>query len=80
MKNKQITPYRQCELKRENQHLVSWIPKEYAIKGKYLKLKSQDGEWEDGWEVEYVGEKDMPENVLDFQSQDYKRTRKASDI
>lgn len=37
---------------------VSWIPADYAVKGKYIKLK-EDGMWSDDWKVsEIYGECD----------------------
>lgn len=30
---------------------VAWIPSKYAVKGKVLRLKDEDGEWEPGWKV-----------------------------
>lgn len=41
---------RQCVLRNKNRWQVAWIPSEFARKGKYLKLRE-----EDGWCVEMVG-------------------------
>lgn len=42
---------------------VSWIPTKYASLGRIVKLKNDQGEWEDGWTITSVGEK-TPENVI----------------
>jgi hypothetical protein len=75
--------YRQCSLSkptvRGQKTQVSWLPERFAVIGKVLKLK--DGEnWDNGWEVTGVGDTRQEESVLIDRSQDYKRTRKASDI
>lgn len=46
--------YVQCSLQRENTHLVSWIPKKFAVPSKILKLKNNNV-WEDGWKVISIG-------------------------
>ena len=52
---------RQCNLEKPipgpgggTRHQVSWIPEEFAKKGKFLRLKEGDV-WEDGWKVTGVG-------------------------
>lgn len=52
MKNKQ--EYVQCVLRKNNLVRTSWIPKEFAIPGKILKLRDND-KWDDGWQVEQAG-------------------------
>jgi hypothetical protein len=47
--------YRQCTLVKNNVATVSYIPSEYAIVGKILKLKKDDDTWSDGWVVESAG-------------------------
>ncbi len=61
--------YRQCTLRKtisEISHLtqVSYIPAEYAVVGKVLKLRNEDDEWIDGWKVIAAGElnSDPPDN------------------
>lgn len=51
MKNKE---YVQCTLGKENLIRTSWIPKEFAVPGKILKLKDKD-KWDDGWQVMQAG-------------------------
>lgn len=71
--------YKQVELRREGTFLVSWIPEVYAHVGYTIGLKDK-GQWSEGWEVLAVGAKRLPESAMVERSQDYKRTRKASDI
>ena len=56
-----------------------YIPEEYAIQYKTLQIKQEDGTWEDGWIVSNVFNK-LPSAIVRERSQDYKKTRKASDI
>ena len=70
--------YHQCWLVRGSAKQMAWIPAKFAVAGRYLKL-TQDGETEDGWRVAGVGAR-MAEEVVRERSQDYKHTRRASDI
>ena len=70
--------YHQCWLIRGSAKQMAWIPAKFAVAGRYLKL-TQDGETEDGWRVAGVGAR-MAEEVVRERSQDYKHTRRASDI
>lgn len=58
---------------------TTWIPEQYAHLNNYIKLKKDDGTWEDGWKVIEVGTRLSEEYVLDHE-RDYKTQRKASDI
>ena len=58
---------------------ISWIPEKFAVEGKFLELKNDSGEWSDGWQVVQVGARKSDKEAND-RSQDYKRTRRASDI
>jgi len=69
-----MTYYRQCILIKDRTTQTAWIPEKYAKRGKYIKIKEDDG-----WLVVTVGERAAEEQVFE-RSQDYKRTRKASDI
>jgi len=66
---------RQCLLNRNGLRTVSWIPEKFAIVGKFLKLKE-----ENGWQVEEVYDPAMAYEDVNERSQDYKKTRIASDI
>lgn len=62
-----------------NKKLISWIPSKYAIIGNYLQLLDNDKSWNNGWKVISIGHI-LPTKTVMRNSQDYKRTRKASDI
>jgi hypothetical protein len=75
--------YRQCVLIKniENSYLetTSYIPEPFCKVGRILKLKDEDGTWDDGWKVISAGER-TPGRLVGLYSQSYKKTRKASDI
>lgn len=67
--------YRQCVLQKGMSIQTSWIPDCKAIQDKVLRLGTDDG-----WRVVQVGSVAMPYEQVNANSQDYKRTRIASDI
>lgn len=75
--------YRQCHLVKlvpgGECRQTSYIPEPYCKVGKVLKLRDEDGRWEDGWRVQSAGVRRSFEQV-DVQSQQYKKQRRASDI
>ena len=75
--------FRQCRLELRSpgkvSSQVSWLPEKYAVKGKYLELKNEEGEWVNGWQVMDIYARFEASKVRE-RSQDYKRTRKASDV
>jgi hypothetical protein len=48
MKNNKL--YIQSELNKGNKIIIAWIPEEFAVIGKVLKIKDYS-RWEDGWTV-----------------------------
>lgn len=58
---------------------TTFIPSKFAQKGKTIKVKV-DGTWDDGWIITDVYSAEFDEEYVNERSQDYKRTRKASDI
>ena len=60
---------------------TSWIPKKYAIVGKYVRLKTdnEDRPWDDGWEVMETGT-ELDSKTVTERSMDYRKQRRASDI
>lgn len=49
---KKETNYIQCSLvKNKSIHHMAWIPEHFAVLGKFIKIKQDDGTWDDGWEV-----------------------------
>lgn len=70
---------RQCMLQNGSRRLTAWIPEEFSVKGKVLALE-EGNFFEDGWEV--VGVSDVKKSWIEVnaRSQDYKKTRQATDI
>ncbi len=63
--------YRQCRLVKRLEVgelvLVSWLPEPYASTGRPVKLRDDDGAWDDGWVVACAGENRLPAaEVPDF--------------
>ena len=80
MKKKDVN-YIQCALKRNNSNHMAWIPEAFANVGKFIKIKLDDDNWQDGWEVVGAcGDVKKNSEEANAASQLYKKTRKASDI
>lgn len=47
--------YAQCVLRKDNLEQVSYIPAKFANLNQVVKLKQEDGTWDEGWKVTYVG-------------------------
>ncbi len=51
--------YRQCRLVKRlpagELVQVSWIPEPHAALGRVVKLRDEDGSWDDGWVVKEAG-------------------------
>ena len=72
--------YRQCILHRGDARQISWLPEQYAVAGGHVKLKDGKGVWDDGWKVHEVYAPTRTLEEVRERSQDYKKTRKASDV
>ncbi len=59
---------------------MAWIPTNFAVLNKFIKIKKEDDTWEDGWEVVGVSDVELDGKTANSNSQLYKKTRKASDI
>jgi hypothetical protein len=59
---------------------IAWIPEKFAKVGKYIKIKQEDGTWDNGWLVTGVGDIKREESYLIDHERDYKNQRKASDV
>jgi len=70
----------QCQLQKGQSKTTSWIPSKFAIKGKFVKLKNKQNEWVNGWKVMFVFQPPVSSVYVLDRSEDYKRTRKASDV
>ena len=62
------------------QETVSYIPLARAAKGRTVDLKREDGTWSRGWRVMDEPTAPRPFEAVHRHSQDYKKTRKASDV
>ena len=69
----------QCYLRKGPVATTAWIPEEFAVIGRPIKLRKRGGEWDDGWVVEEVGARRLSTEVAD-REQDWKKQRQASDI
>jgi hypothetical protein len=68
--------YIQCKILDGDIAQVAWLPKKFAVVGKYLKISDTDG-----WlVVEVYSDIELPYELVNANSRDYLATRKASDI
>lgn len=72
--------YVQCSLQKGNTHHMAWIPEQFAVVNKFIKIKNENDTWDDGWQVTYASENKLGAEAANQASQMYKKTRKASDI
>ena len=76
-----MTYYRQCTLTYQDPDYpvmgeqVAWIPEEFAIIGKYIKIKDQDG-----WRVKTVGSRRQSEDYVQDHERDFLGHRKRTDV
>jgi hypothetical protein len=71
--------YRQCRLRRGNEETTSYIPEEFAVVGKVLRLRDDSGKWESGWVVDFVTWR-LTEAQVNSRSREHLKTRKNTDI
>ena len=56
------TYYRQCRLTKNGSFLVEWLPEQFAVVGKTLKLRNdKDDAWDNGWLVTGAGKNKVDE-------------------
>lgn len=77
-----MTYYRQCTLQKRlpdntTSNQVSWIPEEFCLRGKVLKLLT-NGVWVDGWIVSQVGEHRIGEKQLPYVRGEIRSHREAT--
>ena len=74
---------KQCTLEKKSGVVtvstVSWIPDKFAEEGRLIDIK-EAGQWSKGWKVGKVNPMKQQNTTMLERSQDYKNTRKASDI
>jgi hypothetical protein len=71
---------KQCKLSVGLTTKVSWLPSKFAIKGKVILIDDAVTGDQDTWTVDEVYGPELPYSYVNERSQDYKRTRRASDI
>ena len=76
--------YRQCHMTKPQGeavlHYTAWLPEQFAILGRVLKLRKDDAAWSDGWNVTFVSRTALSEDVVLKNSRSHLKQRKASDI
>ncbi len=75
--------YKQCRLEKKlsetsTSHQMSFIPEPYCVKGKVLKLRDEEGVWENGWVIKAVGQHRVPDSALPDWHSSIKQHRKAT--
>ena len=78
------TMYRQCTLKKKLSKGVktttTFLPTEFSIVEKVIKLKDNNGEWDDGWVVESVSKEEYDSDYITILSGQHRLHRYYSDI
>ena len=70
--------HRQCQVRQGDKLQTTWLPEEFAIKGRVLSLKESEN-WTGPWTVTQVfGREDSSE--VNIRSRDHKKQRSASDL
>ena len=72
--------YRQVTLKKGDAQTITWALISLAKLNKTLKLKKEDGTWDEGWVVTEVNDAIIEEDYLDILERQHKHQREASDI
>lgn len=74
--------YRQCRLVKRirggEKLLMSYIPDEFARVGRVVKLKDDDGGWDDGWVIGLVGNARTEEQLVDDEAARRKFARETT--
>lgn len=73
--------YKQCHLTKKTKETTweqtSFIPEEFAVVGKVIKIK-ENGVWDDGWIVKEAGSRRVHEDLLPDSHTQVKRHRQAT--
>ena len=74
--------FKQCRLAKTipegTKHQISWIPEEYANINSVVKLRDEDGNWDDGWVVRQAGQKSVEERFLPDLHKEIRGHRKST--
>jgi hypothetical protein len=62
-------------MEKKNTYQTAYLPEKFAVVGKYLRIEDDNG-----WQVTTVSKHSQTSEENNVRSQDYKRTREASDI
>lgn len=65
----------QCTVRCGDVHDVCWLPSKFAVEGKYIRIKD-----EDGWLVTGIGDLKLPSTYVEKQKNNWRSQRQASDI
>jgi hypothetical protein len=75
--------YVQCDLRKQIETGllcdVAWIPEKFAVIGKQVRIKQEDGTWDSGWMVAKRYAK-MEEDEVEAAERDYLIQRESSDV
>lgn len=69
----------QCKLQRGESHYMAWLPTKFAKKGKYVKIKKNGLNFEDGWLI-VEAYSTLDSEYIARRSRDHLHQREASDI
>jgi hypothetical protein len=71
------TYYRQCKLQKKNTFQTSYIPEEFAVMNKIIKLRDNNV-WDDGWKVIAVSSSRHADDNLPDSHSSIKAHRRAT--
>lgn len=65
------TMYRQCRLEnKDGRQTISWLPEKFSKQDQIIKLKNDDGSWDNGWKVTVPGKELVQgKNLPDYHSE-----------
>lgn len=76
--------YRQCKLQKKTANgtmeQTSYIPEPFCQVGRILKLREDDGTWNDGWKVIFASSMSHSEKWVNQQSHAHTKNRMETDI
>lgn len=71
--------FKQCVLQKKlptgHKTTTTYLPVEFAVVEKVIKLKGKNDEWEDGWVVESVSTREFNSEYIEIMSGQYKMYR-----
>jgi hypothetical protein len=78
-----MTFYKQCTMslasgEGRTSYQTAWIPEQFAKRGKYLRIKNENGDFDNGWLVERAGRKRLEESLIN--SDEHRHHRSVTDV